>query len=257
MSEPVTGDLIRLTREGPVATIRLDRPAKHNILAMDEVPELLALLEELDSDENLRVITLTGTGEKSFSAGVDLGDVLTRDWTVNPLEVLADRIETLHVPTVCALNGNVYGGATDLALACDFRIGVAGMKLVMPPAKLGVVFHESGLRRYVERLGPQVARRLFLLGEPMPDETLLQVGYLDRLVPRESFEQEVADFVATLAGNSPLALASMKRAIVGISRGTLDSARLKAETLACFRTEDAAEGLAASKERRAPVFKGR
>ena len=246
-----------LERGQASATVRLDRPAKHNILAMDEVPALIALLDELDAEEDLRVIVLTGTGEKSFSAGVDLGDVLTRDWTINPLEQLADRIERLRVPTVCALNGNVYGGATDLALACDFRIGIAGMKLVMPPAKLGVVFHESGLRRYVERLGPQVARRLFLLGEQLSDTTLLEVGYLDRLAAREDFEAETAALVATLAANSPLALASMKRAIVGISRGNLDSARLKAETLACFRTEDAAEGLAASKERRVPVFKGR
>ena len=246
-----------LERGEASATIRLDRPAKHNILAMDEVPELIALLDTLDAEEGLRVIVLTGTGEKSFSAGVDLGDVLTRDWTINPLEQLADRIETLRVPTVCALNGNVYGGATDLALACDFRIGIAGMKLVMPPAKLGVVFHESGLRRYVERLGPQVARRLFLLGEQLSDTTLLEVGYLDRLTSREDFAAETAALVAALAANSPLALASMKRAIVGISRGNLDSARLKAETLACFRTQDAAEGLAASKERRAPVFKGR
>ena len=252
----MAGSLLNLNRETNVATIRLDRPDKHNILAMDEVPEFLMLLEELDSDERLRVILLTGSGEKSFSAGVDLGDVLTRDWTINPLEQLADRIERLRVPTVCALNGNVYGGATDLALACDFRIGVAGMKLVMPPAKLGVVFHESGLRRYIERLGPQVARRLFLLGEQLSDTTLLEVGYLDRLAPREDFAAETAALVAALAANSPLALASMKRAIVGISRGNLDSARLKAETLACFRTEDAAEGLAASKERRAPVFKG-
>ena len=246
-----------LERGEAVATIRLDRPVKHNILAMDEVPAFIALLDALDDDENLRVLVITGTGEKSFSAGVDLADVLTRDWTVNPLEQLADRVEALRMPTVCALNGNVFGGATDLALACDFRIGVAGMKLVMPPAKLGVVFHESGLRRYVERLGPQVARRLFLLGEQMSDETLLQVGYLDRVVGRPGFQEEVAAFVATLAANSPLALAAMKRAIVGISRGNLDSARLKAQTLACFRTQDAAEGLAASRERRAPVFKGR
>lgn len=246
-----------LERGESIATIRLDRPAKHNILAMDEVPDLIALLDDLDTDQGLRAIVLTGTGEKSFSAGVDLGDVLTRDWTINPLELLADRVETLRCPTVCALNGNVYGGATDLALACDFRIGIAGMKLVMPPARLGVVFHESGLRRYVERLGPQVARRLFLLGEEMPGETLLQIGYLDRLVTREDFAHEVATLVATLTAHAPLALAAMKRAIVGISRGNLDSARLKAETLACFRTQDAAEGLAASRERRNPVFKGR
>ena len=170
--------------------------------------------------------------------------------------MLADRIEAMAAPTVCALNGSVYGGATDLALACDFRIGVEGMRLVMPPAKLGVVFHETGLRRYVERLGPQVARRLFLAAEEMDATTLLQVGYLDRLVARDAFAAEVEGFADHLAGLAPLAVRSMKRAIAGISRGDLDSARLKAETLACFRTRDAAEGLAASRERRQPVFEG-
>ena len=143
----MTFPILDIRRDGPVATLRLNRPDKHNILAMAEVPAFLDLLDTLDADKSLRVIVLTGTGEKSFSAGVDLGDVLTRDWNDNPLERLADRIEALNVVTVCALNGSVYGGATDLALACDFRIGVEGMRLVMPPAKLGLVFHESGLRR--------------------------------------------------------------------------------------------------------------
>jgi len=252
----MTDPVLDLRREGPVATLRLNRPDKHNILAMVEVPAFLDLLETLDADEALRVIVLTGTGEKSFSAGVDLGDVLTRDWNDNPLERLADRIEALKVVTVCALNGSVYGGATDLALACDFRVGVEGMRLVMPPAKLGLVFHESGLRRYVERLGPQVARRLFLAAEQMDAEALLQVGYLDQLVPREALDETVTAFAIHLAGLSPLSLQISKKALNGICRGDLDSAWLKRETVACFATQDAAEGLAAAREKRPPLFKG-
>lgn len=252
----MTDPVLDLRREGPVATLRLNRPDKHNILAMAEVPAFLDLLEKLDADEALRVIVLTGTGEKSFSAGVDLGDVLTRDWNDNPLERLADRIEALKVVTVCALNGSVYGGATDLALACDFRVGVEGMRLVMPPAKLGLVFHESGLRRYVEHLGPQVARRLFLAAEQMDAETLLQVGYLDQLVPREALDETVAAFAIHLAGLSPLSLQISKKALNGICRGDLDPAWLKRETVACFATQDAAEGLAAAREKRPPLFKG-
>lgn len=247
----------RITREDAVATLRLDRPDKHNLLRMEEVDALIADLGGLDGDESLRVLVLTGSGGKSFSAGVDLGDVLTRDWTDNPLERLADRIEALAPVTVCALNGSVYGGATDLALACDFRIGVTGMRLVMPPAKLGLVFHESGLRRYVERLGPQVARRLFLAAEQMDDATLLDVGYLDRLVAPEALAAETDAFVGHLAGLSPLSLRITKKALNGISRGDLDSAWLKRETVACFATEDAAEGLAAARAKRAPLFRGR
>jgi enoyl-CoA hydratase len=253
----MTFPILDIRRDGPVATLRLNRPDKHNILAMAEVPAFLDLLDTLDADKSLRVIVLTGTGEKSFSAGVDLGDVLTRDWNDNPLERLADRIEALNVVTVCALNGSVYGGATDLALACDFRIGVEGMRLVMPPAKLGLVFHESGLRRYVERLGPQVARRLFLAAEQMDAATLLQVGYLDQLVPRAALDETVTAFTAHLASLSPLSLQISKKALNGICRGDLDSGWLKRETVACFATQDAAEGLAAAQEKRPPVFKGR
>jgi len=252
----MTHSVLDLQREGPVATLRLNRPDKHNILAMAEVPKFLDLLDSLDADETLRVVVLTGTGGKSFSAGVDLGDVLTRDWNDNPLERLADRIEALRPATVCALNGSVYGGATDLALACDFRIGVEGMRLVMPPARLGLVFHESGLRRYVERLGPQLARRLFLAAEKLDSAALLETGYLDRLVARDDFAAAVDAFTAQLAALSPLSLQITKKALNGISRGDLDSNWLKRETVACFATDDAIEGLAAAREKRDPVFKG-
>ena len=252
----MTHPVLVLQREGPVATLRLSRPDKHNMLAMAEVPEFLDVLDTLDADENLRVIVLTGSGEKSFSAGVDLGDVLTHDWNDNPLERLADRIEALRPVTVGALNGSVYGGASDLALACDFRIGVEGMRLVMPPARLGLVFHETGLRRYVERLGPQLARSLFLAAEKLDSVTLLEVGYLDRLVTRDDLAAAVGAFTAQLAALSPLSLQITKKALNGISRGDLDSDWLKQKTVACFATDDADEGLAAAREKREPVFKG-
>ena len=180
----------RIAREGRVATVTLDRPEKHNLLKMAEIDGLMGDLDDLDRDEALRVIVLTGSGTRTFSAGVDLGDVLTRDWTDNPVERLADRIEALRPVTVSALNGSVYGAAADLALACDFRIGVAGMRLVMPPARFGLVFHETGLRRFIEKLGPQVARRLFLAAQDMTDRTLFEIGYLDRLCARDDLEAD-------------------------------------------------------------------
>ena len=253
----MSGEAWRIGREGATATIRLDRPERRNAIRMAEVDRLIAAIDALEADGGLRAIVLTGAGERSFSTGVDLDDVLTRDWSDNPLERLADRIEALRPIAVCALNGDVYGGASDLALACDFRVGVEGMRLVMPPARLGLVFHESGLRRYVERLGPRVARRLFLAAEDMDAATLLEIGFLDRLVPREALDRTVAAFVDRLAALSPRSLEISKRAINGVSRGDLDSAWLKRETVACFATEDAREGLAAVREKRAPKFTGR
>lgn len=249
-------DVLRLATDGPVATITLERPAKHNLLEISDMGAFKSLLDDLDGRNDIRVVVLTGTGERSFCAGVDLGAVRETDWSENPLEHLCDRMEAMTVPTVCALNGSVYGGACDLALACDFRVGVEGMKLVMPPARLGVIYHETGLRRFVERLGPQVARRLFLASETMMADELYRIGYLDRVVAREDLTPVVETLVADLAGMSPLALKGMKRAINAISRGNLDAARLKQETLACFASEDVVEGLAASREKRKPVFRG-
>ncbi len=247
----------RIAREGWVATVTLDRPEKHNLLKMAEVDGLIGDLDGLDRDEALRVIVLTGSGTRTFSAGVDLGDVLTRDWTDNPVERLADRIESLRPVTVSALNGSVYGAAADLALACDFRIGVEGMRLVMPPARFGLVFHESGLRRFIEKLGPQVARRLFLAAQDMTDRVLFEIGYLDRLCARDDLGETVTEFTGRLAGLSPLSLAITSKAITDISRGTLDSAWLKRETVASFGTDDAREGMTAAREKRPPVFSGR
>ena len=243
--------------EGGIATLTLDRPDKHNLLKMSEVDDLIADLDALDADASLRVIVLSGTGTRTFSAGVDLGDILTRDWTDNPVERLADRIEALRPVTVAALNGNVYGAAADLALACDFRIGVQDMKLVMPPARYGLVFHESGLRRFIEKLGPGTARQLFLASRDMDGPRLLETGYLDQLCARDDFANTVKAFAGHLASLSPLSLAITSKAITDISRGTLDSARLKRETVACFSTDDACEGMAAAHEKRPPRFAGR
>jgi enoyl-CoA hydratase/carnithine racemase len=234
----------------------LDRPAKHNLLEIADMGAFTALLDEIDAREDVRVLVLTGAGDRSFCAGVDLGAVRETDWSTNPLEVLCDRMEAMTKTVVCGLNGNVYGGACDLALACDFRIGVEGMKLVMPPARLGVIYHETGLRRFVERLGPQVARRLFLASEVLDSGELVRIGFLDRAVPRADLAATVDGLAGDLAAMSPLAVPAMKRAINEISRGTLDAERLKRETLACFASDDLAEGLAASREKRKPKFKG-
>ncbi len=243
--------------EGAIATLTLDRPDKHNLLKMSEVDDLIDDLNALDTDTSLRVIVITGTGTRTFCAGVDLGDILTRDWTDNPVERLADRIEALHPVTVAALNGNVYGAAGDLALACDFRIGVEDMKLVMPPARYGLVFHESGLRRFIEKLGPGTTRQLFLASWDMSGHRLLETGYLDRLCARDDLADTVEAFADHLASLSPRSLAITSKAITDIARGTLDSARLKRDTVACFSSDDAREGMAAARQKRPPRFTGR
>jgi enoyl-CoA hydratase len=172
-------------------------------------------------------------------------------------EHTVDALEALPVPTIVRLNGSVYGGATDLALACDFRVGVQGMELRMPAARLGLHYYPSGLRRYVSRLGLQAAKRLFLLAETVPAEELLRIGYLDALAPAAELDAAVQGFTQALAPGAPLALRGMKLSLNEIGRGDFDLKRLRLREARCAASDDLREGLAAFAERREPRFTGR
>jgi enoyl-CoA hydratase/carnithine racemase len=245
------------------ATIRLNRPRHRNRIERADVDVLLGLLASVEANSDIRVLVLTGNGSM-FCAGYDLGalkteavEAVTTDPGPDLFERMVDRLEDLRIPTICALNGSVYGGATDLALACDFRIGVAGMELGMPASRLGVHYYLSGMRRYVTRLGLAAAKRLFLTGVPMPAAKLLEIGYLDELVPAGDLEQRVDSLATLLASRAPLSIHGMKRALNAIARGNPDPAEVDADVLRCMRSEDLVEGLAAWKEKRVPVFRGR
>lgn len=248
--------MIEARIEGPVGRIVLDRPEAHNALDRVAMESFLATLEGWAGEAALRAVVVTGSG-RSFCAGASLGDVGGGGWADNPLTRLCDAIEAFPAPTVAALNGGAYGGGVEIALACDFRVGVTGMRAFAPPAKLGIHYEPAGIRRAIDRLGSQAARRMFLLAETFDAEALLAIGFLDHLVAPEALETKVAEMTATVAGLAPLAVTGMKRTIVELSRGTLDAEAARARIAACFASTDHAEGLAAQREKRAPRFEGR
>lgn len=241
---------------GPIGRITLDRPEAHNALERATMEELIMLLGTWAGREELRALVLTGRG-RSFCAGAALGDVAGADWSDNPLTRLCDALEAFPVPTIAGLNGGVYGGGVELALACDFRVGVTGMRAFVPPARLGIHYDPSGIARAIDRLGSQMARRMFLLAETFEAEALLSAGFLDRLAAPEALEATVGDLAETVAGLAPLALRGMKRTILELTQGRLDAEAARARILECFTSEDFAEGLAAQKARRPPQFAGR
>lgn len=241
---------------GARATLTLNRPERHNSLDGEDLKALTAVLGGISTGPDLRVLVLTGTGDKSFCSGVTLSDIGHTDWSKNPLALLSDQIQNLPFLTICALNGSVYGGGSDLALACDFRIGVVGMRAFVPPARLGIHYHISGLQRAVQRLGLSAAKRLFLAAETFDDQELLRLQFIDRLVPRSDFTATVDWFANDLMGLAPLAVRGMKQALNHIAAGTLDLATTAANIQACWASEDFREGQTASAQKRPPQFKG-
>ena len=261
MTEDATTPI--LTREGAVATLRLNRPRHLNRI---EPPDLAALAEALDAveaDPALRVLVFTGTG-RAFSAGYHLGDLATRPdaavTTGGPqlsFEDVATRLENLRLPVICRLNGGVYGGSTDLALCCDFRIGLDSMEMFMPAARLGIHYYPSGMVRYVSRLGLNAAKRLFLTAEKLAASELLAIGYLTQMVPADGLDTAVNGLAQRLAAMAPLAVQGMKRALNEIARGEFDAPGCAARAQTSQASEDVREGLAAFREKRSPVFSGR
>ncbi|MDX5360443.1 MAG: enoyl-CoA hydratase/isomerase family protein [Alphaproteobacteria bacterium] len=249
---------IEVDAGGPVARITLAAPDRRNALTRTDIAALSAALTGIAKDGQTRAVVLTGTGTV-FSAGVSLGDVAGSDWTENPLTALCDTIEQIPQPVVAALNGGVYGGAVEIALACDFRIGVPEMALRVPPAALGIHYAPEGLGRVASRLGLQTAKRLFLRAETLKGAAALcGVGFLDAVAdPADTLLDRADEMAREIAALAPLAVAGMKRTLNEIGAGTLDRAAADERVATCWASADLREGLAAQAEKRKPVFQGR
>ncbi len=259
MPEPAGGPP-RLDFPAPgQATITLARPAQLNRLHREDLHALQAHCGTLAAMPGLRVVVLQAEG-RLFCAGFNLdelgsgGSAAAEDPAL--FERTVDALAALPVPTIARLHGGVYGGATDLALACDFRLGEAGLQLRMPAARIGLHYYPGGLRRYVSRLGLAAAKRLFLLAETVDAAYLQRIGYLDAVVPAEALAAEVDRWVAALMGGAPLALAGMKQSLDEIAAGTELDAVLAERVQRCADSSDLREGLAALAERREPRFRG-
>jgi len=250
-------DAILIAYDGPTATITLNRPDVHNSLRPEDFTLFSEKLDEAEARDGLRVVVVTGAGKKTFSAGFDIPSLAVDSWYDNTFGDLVDRLEQVKVPTVCALNGSVYGGAAELALACDIRIGVRGMRMFVGPAKLGIHYPISGLQRFVEHIGPGPTKRLFLTCETLTGDDLLTVGYLDHLVDPLVLEAKTKAKAQMIAELAPLSVKGMKYAIRSIARGDLDMDAARAHVKGCFESEDFTEGRSAFIAKRRATFKGR
>jgi enoyl-CoA hydratase/carnithine racemase len=205
-----------------LATITLRRPREHNRIDPDDPAVLLHHLEKITADPSVRLLVLTGEGEKTFCSGYTLAQIGAR--LDRSFEDMLDAVESLGIPTLCALNGSAYGGGTDLALACDFRIGVRGCRLFMPAARFGLHYYPGGLRRFVTRLGSSAAKKILLTGMIIESDELLRTGFLTELVERSELQPRLAMYHDDIARCDAQVVRSMKRHINAIAAGAWDEA---------------------------------
>jgi enoyl-CoA hydratase/carnithine racemase len=227
---------------GVAATIRLCRPSAHNRIDPDDIPVLRAHLDNVAQRTDVRVLVITGDGNATFSSGFTVDAIADR--LDRSFEDLLDAVEQFPLPTLCALNGSVYGGATDLALCCDFRIGVPGSRMFMPAARFGLHFYPGGLRRYVAALGVAQAKRLFLTAQKLDADEMLRVGFLTELVAKRALGARVAEYVAAICECEPGVVASMKAQLNAIAAGEAGAAQSRTNYEASLRSPELRQRLA-------------
>jgi enoyl-CoA hydratase/carnithine racemase len=242
-----------------VATICLDRPAKHNALT----PEMLAQLEEiligLDADRDVRVVLVTAAGNRSFCAGADI----KRFKALQPLDMWAqwtrpghrvfDHLAGLRQPTIAAVSGNAYGGGFELALACDLRIAADDATLGLTEVGIGTLPGWGGTGRLRDLVGAGRAKELIFTGEPLTAERAIAWGVVNQLAPKAEVITIAHALAAKIATRAPIAVQMAKQAI---DAGDAYAAMEQVSSAATAFTDDAAEGFASFTEKRDPHYRG-
>jgi enoyl-CoA hydratase len=240
----------------PVATLTLRRPENANRLEPDDLKAVVAHLEAVNDDSGILVLQIRGEG-KYFCSGYDISSLATQSGNPLGFEDMANAVEAARPATIAVVHGGAYGGGTDLALACDFRIGTRAAEMFMPAARLGLHYYRGGLERYVTRLGLDTAKRLFLTAERFDAQAMRACGFLTDLVTADDLEASVNRLTDTLAAMAPLALLGMKKHVNRIARGALDVDDLNADIARAAASDDIREGAAAWAAKRPPKFTGR
>ena len=253
-----------LEKNGAIAVLTINRPKALNALNVDTLTELSTVLDKLGRDSSVKVVILTGSGEKAFVAGADIAQMKE----LNALEgrrfgqlgqATFRKLEILHQPVIAAINGFALGGGCELAMACDIRLASETAKFGQPEVTLGLTAGFGGTQRLPRLVGTGIASELLFTGDLIDAQEAYRIGLVNHVYPLDTLMEEALKLANRIAGRAPAAVQLSKSAIQRGFNMDLDSAQAyEAEVFALtFSTHDQKEGCTAFLERRKPVFEGR
>ena len=257
---------ILVERDGHVARVIINRPERRNAISFAAWQSLAAAFGNLAADPGVRVVILTGAGDRAFCAGNDISEFADKRSTPGQVEVYDgvvehtyDVIRGIEKPLIARVRGFAVGGGFELMQLCDLQIASAGARFAMTPARLGIGYKLDDVQLLVDRIGPRAAREMLLTGRLFDAEEAQQMGLVTRVVPDEDLDAAVDACATEIVANAPLSIRAIKVAVGEAIKPPSDRDRTRCDELAaaCNRSEDYREGQRAFAQRRSPNFRGR
>jgi enoyl-CoA hydratase/carnithine racemase len=252
-----------VTKTGAVATIVLNRPQKRNAFTLDMWIALTGLLEQLEADEQTKIVVIRGVDDTAFAAGADISEFLTnrssaekaKAYNQRSMEAV-DRLHRFPKPTIAMIQKYAVGGGLDIALSCDFRFSAKDGIFAITPAKLGIVYNLTSTKRLVDLVGPSKAKEILYTAGSLDAAEAYRIGLVDRLYESSEIAEKTYEFARLLAERSQVSIRGTKQMVQAILDGhTEEDEKIAQLVLQSFDSDDYREGVQAFLEKRKPHFR--